>query len=248
MRSKPVVVALSCLLLAPAALARDLTLRLPDGSVISGAVDGEGTTSLVLATAPASDNSTWSAVRASLAARGVQVVTVTPRQLATDADRTPQVADVQAAVQWARQQGATRIVLGGEGLSGNVALHVAAQDPAITSFVWVSPRLSARGLDLVADLDVVVGRPMMVIAGVEDTTGVRAAGAIAHHLGDRATVETVDKGQTGPDLLARSPHLEGKLIAWVNDTSPEALAGRPATALDPARLDTLETTGKRYGE
>ncbi|MCB9682437.1 MAG: alpha/beta hydrolase [Alphaproteobacteria bacterium] len=233
-------------LLPLAAHAGTVTAKTTDGGTVALDVAGSGARGVVFVAEPGSGADGWRGVRDRFAGHGAHAVIVAPRAAGADGSLEGATADVRAAVAWLADHGATTIHVVGTGTGGNVALHAAAAEPRVTSVVWSAPRLSAPGLKLTTDLDAYGKRPVLLLTSQEDGTGARAAAAIESHLAGPHKTETLARGATGVAIFEQAPAVDGVVLAWV-DTEAPALQ-RPGAAVGTSGLDTLQTTGHKYGE
>ena len=155
----------------------DVSFATADGVTLSGHTYGDsGTTWVVLSNMGDNDPAPWQAFAPELTAKGYRVLTYSFRYPLRTDEFTPAMAagtvpDLQAAIAYARDQGARRIVLVGASLGGITAGKVAAAAEADALVVLsAGPDLSAYGLVVSGpELDA-VRVPKLFIASADDTT------------------------------------------------------------------------------
>lgn len=233
-------------LLALPAHARPVRLTSATAGEIAAAADGTGPHGVLLvAGAP---GPAWTQVQARLAAKGFLVLGLELPAPAptTAASAGPWIEAVRAGVAWLGDQGATSVTLVGAEAGGAVALHAGLSLPAVEQLVWLSPRLAAAGLPLGDDL-AAWSRPLLLVAGADDPSGVRAVGALAPRAKGPVRSESVAGARIGVDLLAHVPQAEGLVAGWLHEAAARAASGA-ATPRATLAEDRIETSGTRYGE
>ncbi len=248
---KKLVVALLATVMSPCvAFAGTIQLITADRVQLAADHQGEGERGVVLIHSFHAERTGWGDLPDILEQQGAQVLAIDLRghgaSKGDTTDATSMLKDVEAAVAYLRKHGAKQISLLGAGLGGNLALAVAASDPAITDVVMISPRLDARGVKVSAYLKKYGDRPLLLIASGSDGLSTRAANLIADR-NARATVEIVDAAGNGIKLLNRDSSIEGILVSWYNgayDVTNKA----PSLDLQTGSGEQLETTGVKIGE
>lgn len=231
--------------LGTAAWAKSLTLTASDGAKVAASTEGSGTLGVVLVAGPGADLGSWSAVSGGFARNGARTVVVAPRTLEpVDGAEPVAVADVKAAVAWLSAQGAKTVTCVGAVEGGNLCVHVAAVEPSVARVAMISPRLSAPGLSITADLAALGDRPLLLVTSTSDATGTRAAAAIGKKAQGAAAPVEVEFDGDGPALFARAPTLESTTLAWLRaDRTADQAAGPKM-----GEIKDIETTGTKYGE
>lgn len=120
-----------------------VTFETADGVTLNGTVYGEGATAVIFAHMGDQRQETWTEVAQRVAKRGYLALTFDFRfwqnNRMVDALRQEAPADMAAAVEFVRQQGAERVVLVGASLGGMAAIEVAAVQPVDAVAVFSSP-------------------------------------------------------------------------------------------------------------
>jgi alpha-beta hydrolase superfamily lysophospholipase len=149
-----------------------------DGYKIGGLVYGRGSTAVVLThSCEARAKAMWNEVAESLASVGYMVVAYDLRGFGDSHDRSnPQEydpamypKDLQAAIAFARKQGATRLVLGGGSCGGLVTVKVAASEQPAAVIVMAAP-LKAWDLEVSEDEVRAINSPKLFISSENDPT------------------------------------------------------------------------------
>ena len=244
------------LLLAPdPALAASRTLTTTDGTAIKAHIAGDGSQCAVLLHGDQRSGKDWRPFAEYLVEREMRVIVPDLRGHGetggplTEASYTEMLQDVDAAVAHLAGAGCTRVALMGAELGAVLALNAAAEDARVTNLVLLSPRLGAHGLKVSSAITAYGDRPMLLIAGESDTSGVRAAGALDGRAGGRHKMELVKGGSAGPMLVDQSAELPGTIVSWLaSDGLPMNQAGPRTGALRAGDGGGIETTGTRIGD
>lgn len=232
--------------LTTAAWAAPVSFPATDGQTVRADHAGDSARGVVIVHAQGQAPGAFDELRDKLARRGFHVVVVTLRAPMADGIAAAR-ADVLGAARWLRAQGATSIALVGSEDGGNLALSAAVEDPSLAVVVLLSPRVSAAGLSLSADLKAYGARPLLLVVGAEDALGVRAASAIDGKAQGPHLIELADKGRTGPSLVTDDPQVEGRVVAWLHDGGPPRTQEAPAAKLESTDAGAIETTGTKFG-
>lgn len=241
------------LLMASTAVAGPIELVANDGVKIAAIEQGKSERGVVLVHGDGSSAETWAELAGSLRDAGFRVVAVDLRghgrtggSVAEDAYPS-MLQDVQAAVIHLRATGTPRVSLVGVDLGAVLALQTAGADEDIQNVIMISPRLAVNGVKVTSALAGYGSRPLMLVAGSKDITGVRAAGALAGKI-EQAKLEVIKDGEEGMRLFGKSTQLEGQVIAWLDSRGATQGAARANAALTSGDTSRLETTGTRIGE
>jgi alpha/beta superfamily hydrolase len=222
-----------------------VSLKAADGQPVAADESGTGARGVVLVPGAGHARAEWADLAASLVKAGFHVLTVDVRQAPADGTWQGAVDDVRGAVTWLKGRGATQIAVVGVDVGGAVALQAAAVEPAVTSVGVLSPKLSVPGVKMTDALAGLGARPLLVIVGSTDTTGVRAGTAMTTEPGRRLRV--VEGGSTGLQLFRQAADLQGGLVGWLTDAAAGE-SGPRTDALRAGDASSLETTGTRIGE
>jgi pimeloyl-ACP methyl ester carboxylesterase len=227
-----------------------------DGISLRGDLNGTGADAVILLHGDGRTRQDWAAVGASLAKAGLTVLALdlrghgeTSGAPVDDATWARMAADISAAATWLRSRGAKYVTVVGADASATVAVVSMAGSPAVDAAVMVSPRLTGHGLKITDGLAGMQGRPLLLVSGSTDTTGVRASTALAANVGGAARVQVVDGASMGPSIFTRDPAAEAQLMQWIAARGAVTATGEPANALPGVgSAAALETTGSRIGE
>lgn len=163
------------------------------------------------------------------------------------ADYAAMTGDVRAAVASLRARGAQKIALVGAELGANLALNVAAEDPAITSVALLSPGLDVKGVITPDAVKRYGARSVLFVASKDDPYGARSAAALdAQATGDHRLV-VYDAAGKGTKMFNREPELQGLLLGFVNGhwvgTATAAAPRAPTTVDIEIKTSEIKTTG-----
>ena len=156
---------------------------------LKGRVHGAGPTAVVLANMGDNDMSGWDTFAPALAARGFTVLTFSYRYAVgargfSAADAAASVTDLQAAIAYARQHGATKIVLIGASLGGMATSKVAGATAAAAAVLMASRLdLSDYGFRVSEQELAAMTMPKLVLTSDADST---TAPALTREVFDRA--------------------------------------------------------------
>jgi len=186
--------------------------RSSDGVQLEGKLYGEGKTGVILSHQYNSDQSSWFSFAGQLANAGYLVLTYNFRGFCPGADAgcsggTKDVAaatkDLEGAISFMRDKGATKLFLVGASMGGTASLaETTAQPTRIAGVISMSSPISFQGLDAnLAGLGD-VGTPKLFIAGRSDPAGAAdAARSMYKKSADMKQVLIVDTDQHGAFIL-----------------------------------------------
>jgi alpha-beta hydrolase superfamily lysophospholipase len=210
------------------AAARLVSLRAPDGTVVSGALfepDHRPAPAVVLVHMLTRSRADWNDTAERLRRGGFFALAIDLRGHGQSGsgpapgDLSSLVQDVRAAVAFLASNSdvmAGRIGVAGASLGANLAVLAAAADPAIHSLALLSATTDYRGLRIEAALRKVT-RPVLLVAGTNDAYAVRSAKALAGTEANRE-LELRDGAGHGTIMLVRSPDLMDRLVDWFRRT------------------------------
>ena len=202
-------------------------LRTRDGLTLAGRSYGSGETAVVLAhmAGPTSNQNDWRPVAERLAASGFHVLTYN-RAGVCDADGTtcsyrrggPQKGweDVVVAAEWLRNEGATKVIVGGASAGAMAALRAAEVAPDVDGVIWMAGGLRGNGYDFNPDDVAQIQAPMLLVASTEDpTTNPDSANLLAEWATAPTEVLMLDSELHGTDVLEGDPGTAEQLIAAI---------------------------------
>ena len=126
----------------------------------------------------------------------------------TDADYAKMTADVAAGVAYLRGKGVARVSLVGAELGANLAINVAASDPAIGAVVLLSPGQVVKGVPATDATRAYGARPLLLVASNDDAYSARTIGALAAVAVAEDPIKLYDTAGKGTKMLVREPTLE----------------------------------------
>jgi pimeloyl-ACP methyl ester carboxylesterase len=243
---------LASTLTATPAFAGQVSLKTTDGVPLVAQVNGEGVHGVVLVHEESRSSSDWTYLSEKLGQLGYHVISVDLRGHGKsspgglpDEDYSLMITDVGAGAQWLRSNGADRIVMIGAGLGANLALNAAGNDEGISGIGLLSPGLNIKGVKVSRALTAYGSRPLLLAAGSNDTSGTRAAQAIADNASGESELHVLSSAGVGVRMLNRSADPEGLLLLWLRDVFE--LDERDMTR-EVADHEELETRGEKFGE
>lgn len=122
--------------------------------------------------------------------------------------------DVRAAYDWLAQQPGvdrSRLALVGASVGCSVALRYAGKDRSVDAIVALSPGLRYLGLDSAADVELIKGRRMLMIASAPEQSA-------AQQLARLATGATVSIGGDGHGTDLLTPQLGRKIADFIKQS------------------------------
>lgn len=211
------------------AVARPVNIPTADGATLTGHVYGSGRTAVVLSNMGDNDPAPWDGFAPLLAARGYTVLTYSyrypPRSSGFSAAMANDtVADLQGAIAFLTQAGASRLVLIGASLGGIATAKVAGAAGA-AAIVLIASILDLAGYDFeVTDRELAaLTAPKLVVASESDATVPFAA---TREVYDRAPqpkqFTSYPSSEHGVRLFASGygDDLRRRIIDFVTSTAP----------------------------
>ena len=241
---------LLALVVGTSAHATTIAVTTSDGVRLSADHQGKGDHGIVFVHGNGGDRSGWGDLPGSLASKGVQVVALDLRGHGAskgDADPTTMQADVEAAVTFLEKRGVEYITLVGNKLGGNLSLVAAGSSDAVRNVVMISPALNANGVKVTAGLKTFGERELLLIAGSDDALALKALNLIADNV-DKSSVEVIDGGGSGMQLVNRATELETLLFTWSSGQREAEQKSRPGVIDSDDAPQNLETTGTKLGQ
>jgi alpha-beta hydrolase superfamily lysophospholipase len=158
----------------------------------------------------------------------------------TPSDHPRLVADVRAATAWLYQKGVKRVALVGAELGANLALAVAAEDPAVVSVVLLSAGMDQGGVLANPALLRYNPRPLLLVASADDAYGARTARTLDALATGPHQVILYDVAGKGTRMLARQPDLEPRILGFVSTHWLRPTEAPPPTEItvEPKGLET----------
>jgi dienelactone hydrolase len=217
---------------ARAAPAQDVSFKTDDGVTIAGSLylPGRPAPAIILVHALSRTREDWSVVANRLADAGFVVLAIDlrghgasgPLPDGTDLQQlTPMTADLKAArlfLASRREAVPNRIGVAGASIGANLAILLAASDPAVRSLVLLSPGIDYRGLRPEAALKKYGDRPAMLAASQEDNYSTNSARELTKSGPGIRDLRILNGAGHGTNILVRQPDLVGALVDWFRRT------------------------------
>jgi alpha-beta hydrolase superfamily lysophospholipase len=242
-------------LLASSASAGTVRLSTSDGISLGAEDWGSGAKGVLLVHDDGRTLQDWTTLAPKLASNGFRVLALdlrghgasAPAGKPADADYPKLTADVAAGVAWLKSKGATEIHVVGAALGANLALNVAAQEPAIADLVLLSPQLNAKGLKVSGPIAEYGERSLLVVASQDDALSAKAAGYLDQSAKGPKHLQLYPSAGSGARMLNSAPDLENLVVSWLNRTFLAAADPGNANAaeLKSGDIDDIETKGTR---
>lgn len=183
-----------------------------------------------------------------LRGHGGNVTSETPPAL-TGADWAAMVEDVKAGVGELKKRGAQKVAIVGAEVGANLALVVASDDPSVVSVAMLSPGLDYKGIPTGEAMKRYGPRPVLFVAGSDDSYSVRSANALESVATGQKSVTVLENAGKGTKMFNRAPTLESQLLGFVTTAWTAAPPTGPTGPVDlTIKSDAIETSGKRIGE
>ena len=234
-RRKTLYALLALLLLtaAEAGAAQRVTFRTDDGVTLVGMwyePSSRPGPAVILVHMLTRTHREWDAIAQQLSSGGIGALTFDLRGHgessagpAGDPERTDysaMVLDLRAARRFLAQRSdvqQTRVGIAGASLGANLATLAASADPTISSLALLSPSLDYRGLRIEAAARKVT-RPMLLVAGDDDSYGARSARDLQKAGGGPRELLILKQAGHGTMMLSRDSGLAGALVDWFRRT------------------------------
>lgn len=147
----------------------------------------------------------------------------------TDADYLKMTGDVAAGVAFLRSKGVTRVSLVGAELGANLAINVAAADPAIGAVVLLSPGQVVKGVPATDATRAYGARPLLLVASNDDAYSARTVGALASVAAAEDPIKLYDTAGKGTKMLVREPTLEPVINGFLKRLWDAPVPGTPGS-------------------
>jgi pimeloyl-ACP methyl ester carboxylesterase len=195
------------------AMSESVGFRTDDGLRIEGRLFGDGDTGVALSHMSGGDQTQWWTLAGTLADEGYLTLTYNRRGSCPEGDagcsddgaEESGWHDLAGAVDFLRDEGAERVVIGGASVGASEAMYVAEKDLAeIDGVVWVAGVHLYSGADLLDGLDA-ARVPKLFLAG-EDDGDLGELAAEMHRLAPPPKdLALLDTGEHGTDILNYGP-------------------------------------------
>jgi dienelactone hydrolase len=234
LRSTATILLALTLLPAPRALAgsQKVTIRTDDGLSLAATWYEPATRApaVILVHMLHKSRRDWDAVATRLAAEGIGALALDLRGHGESSGTAPEgepadysvlVRDVTAARHYLSSRGdvqQSRLGIAGASIGANLAVLVAAADPAIASIALLSPSIDYRGLRIDAAMKKYATRPALLIASDEDAYASRSVKDLQKAGTGTRQALILNHAGHGTVMLGRDPDLAQTLVDWFRRT------------------------------
>ena len=112
----------------------------------------------------------------------------------------------------------TRVGIAGASLGANVAALAAAADASIASVVLLSPSIDYRGLRIDQAVKKIGSRPILFVAGSDDSYAARSARELHKAGGGPREILILEGAGHGTNMLSHDENLARALVDWFRRT------------------------------
>jgi pimeloyl-ACP methyl ester carboxylesterase len=213
---------------APPAVPKTVSLEAADGQRLAalGGVAKASTRGILFLPDRAGRKEDWQAVAEAALRQGFSVVSVDLRGQGANVVGDPptlsneqyyaMTRDGQAGGAWLRAQGVQRLAVVGAGLGANLGIRVAADDPTFQAAVLISPGIEYNGITTRDAVQRYGARPLMNVAGQQDSYSARAAMALDGLATGPKNLLLLPTSAHGTSLLNRDPSLPGAILGFIS--------------------------------
>jgi dienelactone hydrolase len=217
---------------AAAATTQEVSFKTDDGVTIAGTLflPGRPGPAVILVHALSRTREDWSGVASRLADAGIAALAIDlrghgasgPLPDGTDLQQlTPMSGDLKAARAYLatrREVTPGRVGVAGASIGANLAILLAASDPAVRSLALLSPGIDYRGLRPEAAIKKYGDRPAMLVASQEDGYATNSARELSASGGGVRDLRILNGAGHGTNMLVHQPDLAGALVDWFRRT------------------------------
>jgi pimeloyl-ACP methyl ester carboxylesterase len=194
---------------------REVSFAGPGDTELVGRELGEGSVALVLAHGAGTTMESWYAPMDAFADAGYRVLAFDARGVGDSSgtrstDPAARAVDIEAAMRFARAQGASRVVVMGSSLGAQATLMVAGRND-VAAVVGVSPATVPDGLDAIT-------APAFFVASAGDRGPATNARALGRHFDRPARI--VAGSVHGADLFTDHPEATRAVVAFLTEVVP----------------------------
>lgn len=136
----------------------------------------------------------------------------------SELDYQGMILDGKAVVAHLKSRGVTDLSCVGGALGANLCLNLAAEEPAISNVVLLSPSLNTKGIATPGAIKTYANRPLLIVAAEDDPASIKAASMLAEQALGQVHLEVYPQGGSGTKMLTRAPALEGLVQSWLLGT------------------------------
>jgi len=140
---------------------------------------------------------------------------------ATDTGYASMVFDVKAARRYLASRAdvaQSRVGVAGASLGANLAALAAATDGSIASVALLSPSLDYRGLRIEQSMKQIGSRPVILVAGSDDSYAARSARELHKAGGGLRELLILERAGHGTNMLSNDENLARALVDWFRRT------------------------------
>lgn len=206
---------------------RHVTFATTDGVMLVGTYFTPAETAapgLVLIHMVGGRRTDWDNLASALQSRGYAVLTLDLRghgKSSGDREWGKMADDVTVAYRFLSGQpevDPARIALVGASIGANLALNVAASEPAIQSLVLLSPGLDYRGVKTEEAMKAYGARPVLLIASKTDTYATQSVETLAKLAQGKQKAQIYEDAGHGTQMLGNAGGLEDLILNWLQET------------------------------
>lgn len=244
---------LPLLVLGAALAATDAPLKASDGTRLMARVElpKGATKGVVFLHMLGRDGADFSSLAEKLA--GAQMASIAPDlrghgrsdkagQELTEGDYLAMVLDAQAAAKALRARGIQELSCVGASIGANLCLALAAEDLSVGNVVLLSPSLNTKGLQTLGPLKEYGNRPLLIVAGEDDATSMKASSLLHEKALGQVHYELYPAAGHGTRMLNRVGGLEGMIQSWLLGTyqlgSGSVVVPKPTMVVDDSSMET----------
>ena len=204
-----------------------ISFETEDGvTIIGNYLQGNENAVLLLHMMPSTKES-WNNFAEALAKEGVSVLAIDLRghgesnkgmdfNLFNDEEHQASIKDVEGAVNFLKNKGATSVNIVGASIGANLALQYQAEHEEIEKSVLMSPGLDYHGIKTEPlSQEIQETQKVFILAGTQDPDALEAAQTLPSLIKGEKKVKTYENSAHGTDLFDIDNNLITELINWL---------------------------------
>ncbi len=134
----------------------------------------------------------------------------------SDAEHQGSIADVEAAIAYLQEHGATEMSIVGASIGANLALWYQSEHPEIEKTILLSPGTNYRGIIIEPFAEALSEeQEVYFVAGTLDGSAVEMAKQIQNKVPGSSEIKIYESSAHGTDLFAEDGKLMNTLISWL---------------------------------
>jgi len=133
-----------------------------------------------------------------------------------DEQHQAKIKDMEAAMQWLEERGATkdRLALVGASIGANLSIAYGAANAEIPTVVALSPGLNYRGVTTLDKMGQYAGRELYLAASAEDGHSFETDRQL-YEVNPDATLKELENAGHGTTMFEKSPGFMAEVVDWV---------------------------------